>query len=152
MLRAGQSRIQGILMKILLILAAMVIAIVLFRFLRSSSKATGKGSSAPKRVNSDKTATPSSNAYHAVSIKCGPQPCEQVLAMDGKRFLPAEVSQFPLADCTSSNCQCKFVHYDDRRDADSDKRAPTALRSELYTSSGRPERRDTGGRRKSDNE
>jgi hypothetical protein len=70
--------------------------------------------------------------------------------MDGKRFLPAEVSQFPLADCMSSNCQCKFVHYDDRRDADSDKRAPTALRSELYTSSGRPERRATGGRRKSD--
>jgi hypothetical protein len=137
-------------MKILLILAAVVLAIVLFRFLRSSSKPAAKASSAPKRVKSANTGSQGFNAYHAVSIKCGSKACEQALAMDDKRFLPAEMSKLPLPDCTSSNCECKFVHYEDRRDADSDKRAPTALRSELYTTSGRPERRARGGRRKSD--
>jgi len=137
-------------MKILLILAAVVLAIVVFRFLRSGSKPAGKTSSAPKRVKSAKTVTPGSNAYHAVSVNFGPGACEQVLELGDKRFLPADMPRFPLAGCTSSNCQCKFEHYDDRRDPDSDKRAPTALRSELYTASGRPERRGTGGRRKSD--
>jgi len=139
-------------MKILLILAAVVLAIVVFRFLRSSSKPAGKTSSAPRRVKSARTVTPGSNAYHAVSVRCGAGACEQALALGDKRFLPAEMPRFPLADCTSSNCKCKFVHYDDRRDLDSDKRAPTALRSELYTSSGRPNRRAASGRRKTDQE
>ena len=137
-------------MKILLILAAVVLAIVVFRVLRSSSNPTAKAPSAAKRVKSASKAIPSSNAYHAVSVTCGPQACEPALALGEKRFLPAEMPRFPLAKCTSSNCQCKFAHYDDRRDPDSDKRAPTALRSELYTTSGRPERRSTGGRRKTD--
>ena len=137
-------------MKILLVLAAVVLAIVVFRFLRSNSKPAAKAPSAAKRVKSEKGVLSGSNAYHAVSVTCGPQACEQVLALGEKRFLPAEMPRFPLPDCTSSNCQCKFAHYDDRRDPDSDKRAPTALRSELYTTSGRPERRSTGGRRQTD--
>ena len=137
-------------MKMLLILAAVVLAIVVFRFLRSTSKPASKASSTSKRVKSERANTASSNAYHAVSVVCGRQACEQALALGDKRFLPGEMPRFPLADCTSSNCQCKFAHYDDRRDPDSDKRAPTALRSELYTTSGRPERRSRGGRRKSD--
>lgn len=138
-------------MKILLVLAAVAVAIVVFRFLRSSSTPVAKTSSAPKRVKAASTA-PRANAFHAVSVRSGPEACEQVLALGDKRFLPAEMPRFPLADCTSSNCQCKFVHYDDRRGPDSDKRAPTALRSELYTASGRPERRASGGRRKTDHE
>jgi hypothetical protein len=137
-------------MKILLVLAAVVLAIVVFSFLRSSSKPAGKPSSAPKRVKSARTVTAGANAYHAVSVKCGPGACKQALELGDKRFLPNEMPRFPLAGCTSGNCQCKFEHYDDRRDPDSDKRAPTALRSELYTASGRPERRATGGRRRSD--
>ena len=137
-------------MKILLILAAVVLAVVVFRFLRSTSKPAGKGSSAAKRVKSAKAVTTSANAYHAVSVTCGPRACKQALELSDKRFFPAEMPQFPLPDCTSGNCQCKFVHYDDRRDSEGDKRAPTALRSELYTASGRPERRGTGGRRKTD--
>jgi hypothetical protein len=137
-------------MKILLILAAVVLAIVIFRVLRSNPKSAAKAPSAAKRVKSASNVLPSSGAYRAVSVNCGPQACEQALALGEKRFLPAEMPRFPLPDCTSSNCQCKFAHYDDRRDPDSNKRAPTALRSELYTTSGRPERRSTGGRRKTD--
>lgn len=137
-------------MKILLILAAVVLAVVVFRVLRSTSKPAGKTASAAKRVKSVNRVTAGSNAYHAVSVTCGPGACKQALALEDKRFLPAEMPQFPLPDCTSSKCQCKFVHHEDRRDPDSDKRAPTALRSELYTASGRPERRAVGGRRKSD--
>jgi hypothetical protein len=140
-------------MKILFVLVAVVLAIVVFRNLRSSAKPAGKSSPARKRVKAARAVSSeadSSSTYHAVSVKSGPGACEQALAMDKKRFLPAEVSQLPLADCTSSDCQCKFVHYPDRRDADNDKRAPTALRSELYTRSGKPERRTQSGRRKTD--
>lgn len=140
-------------MKILFVLVAVVLAIVVFRHLRSSTKPAGKSSVASKRVKAVRaasTAAESSNTYHAVSVKCGPGACEQALALDKKRFLSAEMARLPLADCTSTDCRCKFVHYPDRRDADSDKRAPTALRSELYTRSGNTERRTPKGRRKTD--
>ena len=137
-------------MKILFILAAVVLAIVIFRVLRSNSKSTAKAPSAAKRVKSARNVIPSSDAYHAVSVTCGPNACQQALELGEKRFLPAEMPRFPLPDCTSSKCQCKFAHYDDRRDPDSEKRAPTALRSQLYTNAGRPERRSRGGRRKTD--
>lgn len=139
-------------MKILFLLIVVVLAIVVFRFLRSSAKPAAGTASGPKRVSRAKAVTTGTNAYHAVSVICGPGACQQARALVDKRFLPAELSQLPLADCTSSNCQCKFTHFDDRRDSESDKRAPTALRSELYTASGKPERRAGGGRRKGDQE
>lgn len=134
-------------MKFLFLLAAVVLAIVVFRFLRSSAKPSGRAGVATKRLSSAKA---KGTAYHAVSVTCGPNACEQAQAMVGKRFLSGQISHFPLPECTSGNCQCKFVHYDDRRDAEGDKRAPTALRSDLYTASGNPERRSGGGRRKRD--
>ena len=134
-------------MKVLFLLAVIVLAIVVFRFLRSSSGPSASAVATQKRVSSAKAA---GTAYHAVSVTCGPDACKEALALAGKRILSDEISHFPLPDCTSGNCQCKFVHYDDRRGAESDKRAPTALRSELYTASGRPERRTGGGRRGSD--
>tara|TARA_R110001592_G_scaffold363371_1_gene685551 strand:- start:171897 stop:172316 length:420 start_codon:yes stop_codon:yes gene_type:complete len=139
-------------MKILFLLVVVVLAILVFRFLRSSAKPAARTASGPKRLHRAKAVTAGTNAYHAVSVISGPGACQQALALADKRFLPAELPQLPLADCTSNNCQCKFMHFDDRRDSESDKRAPTALRSELYTASGKPERRAGGGRRKGDQE
>jgi len=134
-------------MKIVLLLIVVVLAVVVFRFLRSSSGSSSGASAARRRVGTQKA---TGTAYHAVSVSCGPNACEQALALVGKRFLSGEISHFPLPDCTSGDCQCKFVHYDDRRGVEGDQRAPTALRSELYSTSGRPERRSGGGRRRKD--
>ena len=47
----------------------------------------------------------------ANSVEC----CEAVRAIAGKLFLANDVPLLPLRECTSSDCQCTYKHYDDRR-------------------------------------
>jgi hypothetical protein len=43
-------------------------------------------------------------------------PCRAVLAARGKRFLSREAPPLPLPACTKpETCDCKFVHFNDRR-------------------------------------
>ncbi len=141
-------------MKIVVLIVVIVLAVVLFRTLRSSSpsRSAGRPGSSGKRAGPTPAASSAAQGskYHAVSVKCGAGACEQALALENRRFLSGQMGQLPLEGCTAADCRCKFVHYPDRRDAEGDKRAPTALRSELYAASGKPERRTRAGRRKSD--
>ena len=61
--------------------------------------------------------------YHAVSIKPGAYACSMANDIAGQRFLATEAPQIPLPGCQSSNCECHFVHHDDRR-AGKDRRSP----------------------------
>ena len=88
--------------------------------------------------------------YKSVSIVCDSGACEASKALIGKRILASEPPLFPLPDCSSSTCSCKYVHYDDRRNESEDRRAPMALSSELFERPGRKDRRNQGGRRDSD--
>lgn len=142
-------------MNIAFLSVAIVIAIALFYLLRSTPKTATAPVGSPGRVRGAKTAASRKPAaehrpFRSISIKCGPGACEEALALGQRRFLAGRVGKLPLAGCTSTNCNCKFVHHPDRRDSDGDKRAPTALRSELYTASGNSERRTRSGRRKGD--
>ncbi len=56
-----------------------------------------------------------STPYHAVSIEPGPYACAAANELRGEKFLSTEAPQLPLPDCTSSNCECRFTHYCDRR-------------------------------------
>lgn len=144
-------------MKFLLLIVAVLLALVVFRILRSSSQsgggASGGASSAkPKRVSGGRPAGAQSSAgadYRAISVKCGPGACEEALALEKRRFLPGKFRTLPLADCNAADCQCKFVHHPDRRGSDGDQRA-LGLGSELYSASGKAERRSRRGRRKTD--
>lgn len=146
-------------MKFLLLIVAVLLALVVFRILRSSSQsgggASGGASSAkPKRVSGGRPAGAQSRAgadYRAISVKCGPGACEEALALEKRRFLPGKFRTLPLADCNAADCQCKFVHHPDRRGSDGDQRAP-GLGSELYSASGKAERRSRRGRRKTDSD
>ncbi len=141
-------------MKIVVIGVVVAIAMVLFLVLRPSSKPAARSTAAAKRVRAERAAgngQPGNDSpYRSVSVKCGPGACDEALALGKRRFLPGQLGKLPLAGCTSPNCQCKFEHHPDRRDSEGDKRAPTALRSELYAASGKPERRTRRGRRKGD--
>jgi hypothetical protein len=64
-----------------------------------------------------------SDAYHAVSIKPGAYACSAANEMAGERFLATEAPEIPLPGCQSSNCECHFVHHNDRR-AGKDRRSP----------------------------
>jgi hypothetical protein len=141
-------------MEIAVIAGVVVIALFLLRFLRLSPKiasvptAPGK---APRMAGTISTAAPSTRQpFRAVSVRCGPGACEQALALGNQRFITGRLRKLPLAGCTAVNCHCKFQHHPDRRDSQGDQRAPAALRSQLYTASGKPERRSRRGRRGGD--
>jgi hypothetical protein len=141
-------------MKTAVIGVLVLIALLLFVMLRSRRKPAARSAGAAKSVRASRAAggpgPVTGNPYRSVSIKCGPDACAEVLALGKRRFLTGQLGKLPLDGCTSQNCQCKFEHHPDRRDFDGDKRAPTALRSNLYTASGKPERRTRKGRRKTD--
>ncbi len=63
------------------------------------------------------------SSHHAVSIKPGAYACSQANELAGQRFLATEAPEIPLPGCSSSNCECHFVHYKDRR-AGKDRRSP----------------------------
>jgi len=55
------------------------------------------------------------NKFHAVTIAPGPRACPQARALQGQRFLSREAPPLPLKNCGSSQCECRYEHYDDRR-------------------------------------
>jgi len=55
------------------------------------------------------------SAYHCVEVKIPYDACEAVMKLHGMRYLSAEAPALPLAAC-DQNCNCKFKHFDDRRD------------------------------------
>lgn len=62
-------------------------------------------------------------AFHAVSIKLGPNACEAAQSMTGKRFLSGAAPKLPLPNCKNLECKCRFVHHKDRREGQ-DRRSP----------------------------
>jgi len=56
-----------------------------------------------------------SNRFPAVTIVPGPRACAAAKALAGQRFLSREAPALPLKDCGSAQCECHYVHYDDRR-------------------------------------
>jgi hypothetical protein len=58
------------------------------------------------------------NPHHAVGIAPGPVCCKAAAGLKNRRFLSAEAPKIPLADCDSRVCQCRYVHFEDRRQGD----------------------------------
>jgi hypothetical protein len=54
--------------------------------------------------------------FHAVSIKFSSAACEAAKALDGRRILSNQSPTIPLPECDVADCDCRFVHYQDRRD------------------------------------
>jgi hypothetical protein len=84
------------------------------------------------------------NPYHCVSIRFGPNCCQQVRAIDGQRFLAGSAPQLPLPGCEAASCDCRYVHYDDRR---AEERRSQARDRKTYRLN---DRRDGAGRRVND--
>lgn len=54
--------------------------------------------------------------FHAVSISLTSTACRGAKGLEGERFLSNEAPRLPLPKCDVKECQCRFVHYEDRRD------------------------------------
>ena len=87
-----------------------------------------------------------SSEFHAVAIKFTSNACEAAKAIRGKRFLSNEAPRLPLPECDVSQCDCRFMHYKDRRAKD-DRRNP--FRGSIGVSSGEyeTEKREAKDRR-----
>jgi hypothetical protein len=135
-----------------IILLAVVIAVAILKMRAGPKK---NGARAKKRKGHKISAAgrrkiATAHDFPSVSIKFGPSACQSVKDLTDKRFLADEAPSVPLINCNSANCTCKFVHHEIRREQDEDRRAPSALRTSLYDTSGNPERRHGGRRRSSD--
>lgn len=70
------------------------------------------------------TASPGKSAkFHAVSIKPGAFACRAANEIAGQRILASEAPSIPLPDCDATECNCHFVHHEDRRSG-KDRRSP----------------------------
>ena len=55
--------------------------------------------------------------YHAVSIRCTDNACQAAKDALGERHLSAAAPMLPLDQCDKPDqCDCRYQHYDDRRD------------------------------------
>ena len=93
-----------------------------------------------------------SSDYHAVSIRLGRTACRAAAGIEGERFLSASAPKLPLADCDAAECDCRFVHHEDRRSG-SDRRDPFGAGSVVAgTGNFEEERRKGRERRDEDDE
>lgn len=53
--------------------------------------------------------------YHCVAIAHGRNSCESVVQLEGKRFLSIEAPILKLDGCNVASCQCRYIHFEDRR-------------------------------------
>lgn len=64
------------------------------------------------------------NPYHAVSIEPGSKCCKDARKLEGHRFLAAAAPQLPLPSCGAAVCECRYLHYNDRRNAQDRRKQP----------------------------
>ncbi len=128
-----------------------VVAAGVFWFIsRKKSLSIAQRSPAKKKMPAHQSKN-DKHPFHGISIKFDEKnACDAAKAIADKRFLSNEAPPLPLPDCDSSNCQCKYAHYDDRRFGDSDRRITSSLQSTLHKAAGQSERRERKGRRKAD--
>lgn len=77
--------------------------------------------------------------WHAVTIAAPGSACPAAQACKGKRYLSRDAPRLPLAECGSTQCECKYRHFPDRR-------GPPRRHDEM---GGAPQVRDKNSRRTS---
>ena len=131
-------------------ITASMIAIVVLIAALLLVRRTKKSIKTRPTPSSSKAAVPTrsqNTKFHAVSIRLGGNACTAAKEMQGERFLASDAPLFPLADCDSPKCQCKFVHYKDRRARD-DRRNP--YRGSMGSGTGKQKAEQRVGRDRRD--
>ena len=126
-------------------LLALVALLAAFLLVRRTQKSI-KNRPDPKSSTRSLASQPQNTKYHAVSIRVGGKACSAAKEMQGERFLASDAPMFPLTDCDSPKCQCRFVHYKDRRARD-DRRNPYRGNVGTGTGNQKVEQRAGRGRR-----
>lgn len=105
-------------MKLILGVAALLIAVVIFLKVRSRAPIAGETKSPDPAATSRLK-----QEFHAVSIRPGVFACKAARSLEGRRFLAGSAPRIPLPECDASDCSCRFAHHPDRREGD-ERRTP----------------------------
>ena len=132
-------------MELAVLIALVVAPITAFVMFRSTPQ-TRASRRRVKAKYTRMTVSKQRSLYQSVSVVCASSACEAAKALAEKRFLSSEAPIFPLSNCSSSTCSCKYVHYDDRRSNSGDRRSLTALRTDLFEQSGHKGRSESSSR------
>ncbi|QYJ89220.1 hypothetical protein [Shewanella halotolerans] len=93
-----------------------------------------------------------SHPYHCVEIVNDEGLCGSAKKLKGKRFLSKDAPTLPLPGCNKGECSCRYLHHEDRRGQNEDRRVDFGVTRELYGVFGEPNRRSqpAKGRRHTD--
>lgn len=75
----------------------------------------GRESEPAKPSAKTPVARPRPKTFHAVSIEPGHHACAAANFLRGKRFLSSEAPPLPLRQCVCPQCECRYLHFEDRR-------------------------------------
>lgn len=133
-------------MTVTLSLLALVVLIGVLVYVRRKPAAPAE------RPPSSRPAVPgATTAFHAVSIKLGPNACAAAKSMADKRYLSGAAPKLPLPNCTNLECKCRFVHHKDRREGE-DRRNPFGQSIASTTGTYKTEQRQGDDRRSDPND
>ena len=106
-------------------------------------------SDAPSRVRTDaESGSPDNTRWRSVKIVPGASRCEYASILSGKVFLLSEAPPLPLVNCKQTDCNCRYIHLDDRRSGID--RRDGIDDPGIHPSQGQSDRRRRGGRRAAD--
>ncbi|MBL4869025.1 MAG: hypothetical protein JKY67_21890 [Pseudomonadales bacterium] len=126
----------------------LVFGAVGFAYYRSRSEPTHKRKK--RRITNSKVPPRSAEKHQGNSIQCTNNACDAVKQLAEKRFLVKDTPSLPVSGCDSENCECRYVHFDDRREKTEDRRSTFGLKTILHEETGKNENR-VKPRRKEDN-
>jgi hypothetical protein len=96
---------------------------------------------------------PGGKQFPATAIESKGITCPAVRDLIDIRMLDEidALPNLPVIGCAMEHCNCRYVHYADRRDRGRDRRIPVSLQSQIFHRSGQTDQRLAGcGRRASD--
>lgn len=103
-------------MSTLMFVVAVGVAVIALLLIASRSRA-GKSARARRVQKSTirQAAERETTRWRAVRIKPGLICCDAASRISEEVFLASESPKLPLEGCSERNCQCKYIHLEDRR-------------------------------------
>lgn len=139
-------------MDTLIVLIAVVgIAFLVVRvLLRGELSLKSRGGDVHKLNNKIGYELAARNRHHAVTISPMAGGCEAAENLPARRYLVDEAPLLPLPECTKSRCDCRYIHHQDRRSPESERRRPHGAFVDTALLRDIGERRSSRGRRRED--
>lgn len=126
-------------MNIVAVIFLLLLGLLFFKIRLSTTDSTKTKRPKKGRKNSIHGSSPAKSSFGAVSIVFSGDACTAVRELEGQKFLGSEAPITPLRDCSCPNCQCRYVHYNDRRSQE-DQRDPFASKNAQQLSERRSKR------------